>query len=151
MISERHLSRLKSYCNGDFTKIENYEDAVNDTTQKWHCHHRKELTEDGDFAYSKEYLIEKEEYYDRAPDELIFLTEYEHMSLHGKARSTEHRENLSKARKGLRYPSKHHDIKISAADDKKAYNRALYHKNKDEILAKRRENRLKKKALAANK
>lgn len=147
MISERYLRRLKSYCSGDYTKIENYEDAVNDTTQKWECHHRKELTEDGKFAYSKEDLIEKKKYYDRPPSELIFLTESEHKKLHGKGRSdatrekmgkankgipktAEHREKLSKANKGMRYPSKHHDITVSQVDDRKAYQRALYHKKK---------------------
>lgn len=152
MISEQYLRRLKSYCCGDFTSIENYEKAVNDTSQKWHCHHRKELTEDGKFAYSMKDLIKMKEYYGRPPEELIFLTESEHRSLHAKAnkgnkRTAETRVNLSKSMKGKRNALKHHDITVSYTDDPKAYKRALYLKNKDEINAKAREMYHKKKAL----
>ena len=37
----------KYFCNGDITQIENYELAMNDKTQTWHCHHRLE-THDSD-------------------------------------------------------------------------------------------------------
>lgn len=40
MIDKR---RAKSYCKEDVTKIENYDKAVNDKTQTWHCHHRDEV------------------------------------------------------------------------------------------------------------
>ena len=33
----------RSYCKDDISKIENYEEAINDT-ELWVCHHRLELT-----------------------------------------------------------------------------------------------------------
>lgn len=52
--------------------IENYDKAVADTTQTWEVHHRKEE------IYSQKELIERGEYYDVSPEELIFLTKEEH-------------------------------------------------------------------------
>lgn len=83
MISEKSLA--KKYCSGDVTEIENYEKVVADPTQKWECHHRKELTEDGEFQYSFKDLKKMKEYYKRPPEELIFLTRAEHQRLHSKA------------------------------------------------------------------
>lgn len=160
MIDEKALAR---YCCGDPTEIENYAEALADT-QTWECHHRLELTKDGKFAYSKEALIKKGWYYNRPISELIFLTESEHKKMHGKGRSDDTREKYSKVKKGI--PLKHFDITVSQVDDPKVYHsekyqknkdeilaqkREYYQKNKDEIKAKTRERYLKKKALAANK
>lgn len=38
---------MERYCCEDISKIENYEEAVADTTQMWHCHHRLELVKTG--------------------------------------------------------------------------------------------------------
>lgn len=107
MINERYIHE---FCNGDVSKIENYNEALEDTTQTWHCHHRRET--DGEVLLSKDELIEMGLYYDRPPNELILLTKHEHMKLHcslrnlgndymrGKTLSQEIREKISKGRKG---------------------------------------------------
>ena len=83
MISERYV---KAYCK-DFTKIENYAEAIADKTQFWVCHHRLELIATGAVVESsKQDLIDWGIYYDRPADELIFLTQSEHVVLHNKTR-----------------------------------------------------------------
>ena len=47
--------------------IENYEEAINDTENLWVCHHRLEQ------VFSLEELKLADWYYDRKPEELIFL------------------------------------------------------------------------------
>ena len=73
-----NIKQAKLYCNGDITQIENYEKAINDKTQIWVCHHRKE-TDEG--LYMRQ-LIQKNLYYNIPPNELIFLTRSEHGKLH---------------------------------------------------------------------
>ena len=66
--------------------IENYDKAIADTTQTWYCHHRLEThNSDGErrlVDITSEELIALDTYYDRPPEELIFLTAKEHQSLH---------------------------------------------------------------------
>lgn len=52
--------------------IENYALAVADAMQTWDVHHRKEE------LYSYKELIERNEYFDVSPEELVFLTPSEH-------------------------------------------------------------------------
>ena len=107
MISEK---RAIKYCKEDISLIENYDKAVSDTTQMWHCHHRRET------IYSVKELIDIGEYYNRPACELIFLTPFDHRRLHkhGKHLSEETRKKMSAARKG-----KNHSVearkKMSAA------------------------------------
>ena len=91
--------KIKSYCKDDISMIENYDKAVSDTTQMWHCHHRRET------IFSKSDLIEIGEYYNRPACELIFLTSLEHNRLHklGKCLSAETRKKLSEANKGRHF------------------------------------------------
>ena len=94
MISKRYF-RLKK--NGEPYKneclcrrpelIENYAQAVLDTTQIWECHHRREThyLERGKWIrreqeISKEQLIDEGVYFDVPPEELIFLTHEEHFN-----------------------------------------------------------------------
>lgn len=72
------LSTVKKYCNEDISLIENYDKAINDTTQTWHCHHRLET----DSNITQKELKEKKIYYNRPASELIFLTPFEHLHLH---------------------------------------------------------------------
>lgn len=93
--------------------IENYEKAIKDTTQTWVCHHRLEThNSDGerrlvDISHSE--LKALGMYYDRPPEELIFLTIAEHGELHhkgkpsgnkGKHHSEETKRRMSEANKG---------------------------------------------------
>lgn len=84
---------------GEIEKIENYEKALNDKTQIWHCHHRLELTLDGEFAHTPEELNRLGMYYKRPYYELIFLTPSQHRKLHGLGLKESSREKMSKASK----------------------------------------------------
>ena len=110
MISEEST---KSYCKDDFSMIENYDKAIADKTQVWHCHHRRET------IYSRSGLKEIGEYYNRPACELIFLTPTDHRRLHnlgkpsgmnGKHHSTEARKKMSESKNGENNPlfGKHH-------------------------------------------
>lgn len=72
-------------------KIENYEKAAADNFKGWHCHHRKGVD------IPIEELIALGMYYNIQPEELIFLTESEHHSLHmkGKPKTEESKKKLS--------------------------------------------------------
>ena len=102
MISE---IQLKRYCCEDVSKIENYEQAVNDHTQTWVCHHRLEIQ--GPFTNSKELLIKCGIYYGVPASQLIFLTHAEHTSLHSLSRAKsgwymteERRRKMSEVNRG---------------------------------------------------
>ena len=84
MINEKKAHR---FCKDDISKIENYDKAIADATQTWHCHHRLELTLDREFAHTAEDLIRMDMYYRRPYFELIFLTKSEHHSLHNRGKN----------------------------------------------------------------
>ena len=65
------VENVKKYCK-DFTKIENYEVAINDQNEKWACHHRMEQ------VFSQAELIRAGWYYNRPASELIFIRSSEH-------------------------------------------------------------------------
>lgn len=83
-------------CCKDYTKIDNYEEAVNDTTQTWICHHI--LGE----ILSREQLEAHDFYYNVPSCMLKFVTWSEHARLHkqGRTLSEEHRRKLSESLKG---------------------------------------------------
>lgn len=95
------IKNVKAYCCENISNIQNYEEAVNDATQTWHCHHKLET----DLGLSAEELKDKGLYWNRPAAELIFLTESEHHSLHsignkhglGKQWSREERTKLSES------------------------------------------------------
>ena len=100
-----NLSTVKQFCK-DYTKIENYEEAVKDTTQTWHCHHI--LGE----ILSSEQLKDHDFYYNVPPCMLKFVTRAEHTRLHmkGKKRAPfteEHRRKISEAHKGKVFTEEH--------------------------------------------
>ena len=80
---------LKRICKDDISKIENYEQAINDKENMWICHHRLELTLDGEYAHSAKELDRLGMYYNRPYFELIFLTKTEHGKLHGNTTTSE--------------------------------------------------------------
>lgn len=63
--------------------IENYEQALNDQTQTWHCHHRKQTDE----GLSSDELKEIGLYFNRPASELIFMPAAEHISMHTNGRT----------------------------------------------------------------
>lgn len=108
MISERHV---KSYCKEDITKIENYDKAIYDT-KLWVCHHRDEvkiLPSGIKVIRSKQELIENGRYYNCPANELIFLTQLEHMRIHhkGKSVSTNTHIKMSTAQRGRKFSDEH--------------------------------------------
>ena len=106
---------FKLYCK-DYENIENYDKAKADNFVGWVCHHRKGVD------IPTEELQVLDMYYNRPPEELIFLTRSEHHYLHKKGKkrkpmsdeakiklsislkgrpvSEEHRKKLSEAAKG---------------------------------------------------
>lgn len=86
-----NLNKVKSYCK-DFQKIENFLEAYNDLDETWHCHHRLEINTD--YENTMEDLIMMNLYYDRPPEELIFLRADEHISLHHKGKKPSNWSNL---------------------------------------------------------
>lgn len=133
MINEIFVKRC---CCEDPSLIENYEQAIADKSQTWHCHHRKETDE----GLSRSELIKMGLYWKRPACELIFLTQSEHMSLHRKCnqfaennpfygkhhtedtkeklrkpRSSETKAKMSAAKKG-KHLSVEHRANISAAN-----------------------------------
>ena len=78
--------------------VENYDKAASDKTQKWDLHHRLEThfsdgSERPSNAFlSRNELIALDMYYNRPPEELIFLSRSEHNRLHSK--NTKWREAL---------------------------------------------------------
>lgn len=93
------IGSAKKFCLEDISLIENYEKAINDDTQTWHCHHRKET----DNGYSRDDLKEMGLYYNRPASELIFLTAKEHFNLHFEHASPETHKRRSDAQKGNKY------------------------------------------------
>lgn len=67
---------------GEEHLVENYELAKNDTFKGWICHHRLELTLDGQFANSAIDLVNKDMYFHRPYYELIWIRSGEHSRLH---------------------------------------------------------------------
>ena len=92
MINE---SQARKFCK-DYTLIENYEEAVNDPSQTWDCHHI--LGE----ILTRQQLKDHDFYYDVPPCMLKFLTHAEHRRQHmkGKHRSDDTRKKISEAKKG---------------------------------------------------
>lgn len=80
-----NVKNAELYCCGDIHLIENYEEAVQ-SDDKWHLHHRYEThDENGNRLMntrSVKELKSSKMYYNRPPEELIFLTSKEHKALH---------------------------------------------------------------------
>lgn len=87
----------RKFCKDDISMIENYEKAMNDTTQTWHCHHRLE-TFDGERSRPMQYLMMVNMYFNRPADELIFLTPSEHQRLHHEYNQLHNKQRKPKKR-----------------------------------------------------
>lgn len=84
-----------TFCCEDLNLIENYETAINDKEQTWHCHHRLEI-QNGK-VYSRKDLIDMNLYYNRPASELIFLTKSMHSSLHSSCSGWNNAKRIRKA------------------------------------------------------
>lgn len=80
--------QAKRFCSEPIENIENYENAIADTTQTWHLHHRKEIH----FGYSRQELQDMNMYFSVPASDLIFLTPFEHRSIHSSNLREETRE-----------------------------------------------------------
>lgn len=107
MIDEKGVRR---YCY-EPERIENYERAIADTKNIWHCHHRLETI----MNCGKKELLVVGAYYDRPAHDLIFLREDKHRSLHKKGKpscrkgvklSEETRRKISESKIGKPSPNK---------------------------------------------
>lgn len=118
MINEHNA---KSFCKEDISKIENYDKAIADNTQMWHCHHRTEIW----WNCSRKDLIENECYYNRKACELIFLTPAEHCKIHNKGRhlSEDTKKKISDAHKGLRHSE---ESRKKMSESRKGKNNPMY-------------------------
>jgi hypothetical protein len=94
---------IKQFCK-NYTQIENYNEAINDKEKVWDCHHRLELRED--YINTREELKLMNLYYDRPPEELIFLTKEKHQALHKIKRKSHTQVKATKYPKYPKYPKK---------------------------------------------
>ena len=99
------IKTVKRYCNGNISNIENYEMAINDTTQTWHCHHKLET----ELKLSVDELINRNLYYDRPASELIFLPITEHLIMHTSGENNT-MYNIHHSEESKQKMSYHHDV-----------------------------------------
>lgn len=71
-----NINYVKSYCS-NYELIENYQEAIN-SPEVYDCHHKNEI----DMNLSRKELIDRGLYYNRPPEELIFMTRGDHIGLH---------------------------------------------------------------------
>lgn len=90
-----NIKFLKRYCK-DYTQIENYSEAVK-STLRYDLHHRLEIDEMQSVSDLKFLHL----YYNRPPEELIFLEHGEHISLHRANLSQDTRQKMSDAKKNM--------------------------------------------------
>ena len=135
--------RAYMYCREDLSLIENYDKAINDSTQIWRCHHRLEIQDEGKIIYTSEQLENLGLYYNRPASELIFLTLSEHNKLHGKYIPKERLERRKAAMKG-RTPTAEHRLHLSQAlkgrrmsEEEKACHKKTLGRTKRQIFLKR--------------
>lgn len=124
MISKYNLVKAKKYCCEDVSLIENYNNAVLDFN-KYDCHHRLEIQENG-VLFSRKELVKMNLYYNRPAYELIFLTHSDHARLHSENRPKEVLESISRSNKG-----KHHteETKKILSENHKGVKNGMYGKD----------------------
>lgn len=87
----------QQYCRDNISDIENFEDAINDRTETWDIHHKREISENK----SRSELESLNLVFNRPSNELIFLKRNEHMRIHQTHRLTkEYKSMLSERLSG---------------------------------------------------
>lgn len=131
MINLTHL-KYSHFCREDYSLIENYDKAVSDQTQMWHCHHRNETHyPDGTLRPVNDRLSVADLkaqgiYYNLLASELIFLSCSDHIILHmqglpGRSKGYKHTEEakqkIAAASRGRKLGplSEEHKRKLSEA------------------------------------
>ena len=103
-MNRKTLRRWKKVCS-IFTEVENHDKAASDNYEGWVLHHKLGV------GVPREELIGLNLYYDRPPQELIFVTRKEHRGIHNKCLKPKDkdswRKKLSKARKGKKHSEQH--------------------------------------------
>lgn len=111
---------VKKFCSENISLIENYNKAIEDVNETWHCHHKLEIQNNK--IISKEELIKNNLYYNRPANELIFLTRSEHQNLHASNRSENYYKKLSEGQKGRKFSQEHKERLSKAHVGKKPWN-----------------------------
>ena len=75
----------QNYCNEHLSKVENYDQAMQDNLKGWQIHHKLETR---GFGYTKKELIALDLYYNRPASELIFLRIRDHKKVHSQFRAS---------------------------------------------------------------
>ena len=131
---------FERYCK-DYEKIENYEKALADNFKGWNCHHRLEThNSDGERRLVDITVAELQAlgmYYNRPPEELIFLTSREHNAFNkgkptwskGKHLSEEHKKKIAESQKGKKFSEEH---KKKLGEAKKGEKNPFYGKKHSE-------------------
>lgn len=130
-----NIQNANIYCYEDISLIENYENAVADDTQMWELHHRLE----SDKNLSRKKLISMDMYFHRPASELIFLTPFEHRSLHhkDKPKSEETKSKMSETAKKRLPPTEESRKKNSESHKgKKVWNSGKTNVYSEETLIK---------------
>ena len=120
MLTKTNIRNAKKFCCEDISKIENYEKALNDS-ELYDCHHKLEI----ELNKSQKELKEMGLYFNRPANELIFLTQSEHIRLHRKFMSKKERDKRSKAAH-KRYESQEERDKQSTRLKGKAKKKCLW-------------------------
>lgn len=92
-----NTKKLEKYCT-DYKNIENYAEALS-SPLRYDLHHRLEISE----MQTRSDLMFLHLYFNRPPEELIFLEHGEHVSLHNANLSTETKKRMSESKKGNHY------------------------------------------------
>lgn len=131
------LYKVKQMCReGELEKIENYEQAINDKEHTWVCHHRLELTIDGEFANYRKDLIRMGMYWNRPAFELIFMTKTDHMKMHSHVQPVSKETKKKMSEKALNRISPRKGVKLSEETKEKLRQANLGKKHTDEERAK---------------
>ena len=123
----RTLKNLEKYCT-DYTKIKNYDEAIK-SPLRYDLHHRLEISE----MQSRSDLKFLHLYYNRPPEELVFLEHGEHMRLHNANLSAETRQKMSESKKVNQNALGHHcseDARKKMSDALKGEKSYMYGKPK---------------------
>lgn len=128
-----NVNNSKQFCK-NYNEIENYDEAVADTTEMWVCHHIMEE------VFTQKELIRAGWYYNRNASELIFIRMSEHngnpkihigfrrqlRKLHeamkGRELSEEHKRKLSEAKKCNKGKARSEETKMKISNTLKGKN-----------------------------